>query len=213
MSTQIHQASMASGRSLVFMATVALHVAAISALMAWRISEATSKPSVERLVISQIEQPRQKELVKPVEQTTLERLRVPTPEGPPDLVRIQDDLVLTGEPISPDVQVAAGSSDPGIQVAAIPETPLRFRAVRPSDDYYPPNAIRLEQQGLVIVRACVDATGRLSGLPRVVSGSRYRLLDDAAIVWAGEALRFTPATKGGVAVDACKDFRVNFKLH
>ena len=43
MSAHIQQASMASGRSLVFMVIVALHAVAISALMAWRISEATSE--------------------------------------------------------------------------------------------------------------------------------------------------------------------------
>jgi TonB family protein len=214
MSAQIHQASMASGRSLVFMATVALHVAAISALMAWRISEVTSKASMERLVVSQLEQPKQKELVRPIESTVkLERIRVPTPEASQVPVPLPEESVLLGDPVSTSVPVVTGSSDPGMPVAVIPETPLRFRAVRPSDDYYPPNAIRLEQQGMVIVRACVDAAGRLAGAPRVVTASRYRLLDDAAIAWAGEALRFTPATRGGIAVGACKDFRVNFTLH
>jgi TonB family protein len=94
-----------------------------------------------------------------------------------------------------------------------PDTPLRYQAVRPSDDYYPPQAIRRAAEGAAIVRACVDAAGRLSGTPTVVRSSRESLLDVAAIKWASEALRFQPATQGGVAIAACKEFRVSFTLH
>jgi hypothetical protein len=68
-------------------------------------------------------------------------------------------------------------------------------------------------EGAAIVRACADAGGRLSGNPTVVRTSRVSLLDAAAVKWASEALRFQPATRGGVAVASCKEFRVSFTLH
>ena len=71
----------------------------------------------------------------------------------------------------------------------------------------------MNQVGAVIVRTCVDASGHLSAMPQVVTPSSSPLLDTAAVKWAGEALRFTPARRGGVAVASCKEFRVNFKLH
>lgn len=212
MSAQVQQASMVSGRSLVFMVTVALHVAAISALMAWRISEAIASKPDKPLLVDWLEQEkRPDDAIKPLSDAeTLTRVQVVTPLGPPRPIQI-DEPVLHVERIPSD---PAGGTDTGpIQPAPPVETPLRFRAVRPSDDYYPPMAIRLEQQGIVIVRTCVDAAGRQTGRPRVVIGSSHRLLDEAAVSWAAEALRFTPATRDGAAIAACKDFKVNFRLH
>ena len=210
MSAHIQQASMASGRSLVFMVIVALHAVAISALMAWRISEATSE-NPHGLVVSWPDPPPQ-DIPKPVANgSPLQGIPLPNPVAPRPVVSLPEEPVLSLQTVQ-EVPVDTGSSDVGLPVA-VADTPLRFQAVRPADDYYPPNAIRLEQQGTVIVRTCVDASGRLTSAPQVVTGSRFRLLDEAAIVWAGEALRFTPATKGGTAVGACKEFRVNFRLH
>jgi TonB family protein len=212
MSAQVQQASMVSGRSLVFMVTVALHVAAISALMAWRISEAIVSKSDEPLRVEWLKQEKKPvDVVKPFsDAATLKKIQVVTPLGPPRPIEI-DEPVLQVERIPAE---PTGGTDPAsIEPVPAVETPLRFRAVRPSDDYYPPMAIRLEQQGIVIVRACVDAAGRQTGRPRVVSGSPHRLLDEAAVNWAAEALRFTPATRDGAAIAACKDFKVNFRLH
>ena len=38
-------------------------------------------------------------------------------------------------------------------------------------------------------------------------------LDQAALKWVREALRFTPATENGVGVSSCKGFRVVFNLN
>lgn len=211
MSTYIHQSSIAPGRSVVFIAIVALHAAAISALMAWRISESAA-PVHNNLVWLDRQEPERWN----IHQTgptnpDLVRFAVPIPRNP-------EHLPLDPEPIQANpptaVDAGPGSMDPGLPIAPVVEdTPLRYQAVRPSDDYYPPHALRMQQEGVVIVRACVDASGRLEGAPRVVSGSRHRLLDTAAVTWASEALRFTPATRAGSAIAACKDFRVNFTLN
>jgi TonB family protein len=210
MSAQIQQASMASGRSLVFMVIVALHAVAISALMAWRISEATSK-APDRVLISWPD-PKPREIPEPVRHSSpLKGVPLPAPLPPEPVVSIPEEPVMSVDLI-PEGPVIADIGDSRTSVT-VADTPLRFQAVRPADDYYPPNAIRLEQQGTVIVRTCVDAAGRLSSAPTVVTGSRFRALDEAAIAWAGQALRFTPATKEGNAVGSCKEFRVNFRLH
>lgn len=212
MSAQVQQGSMVSGRSLVFMVTVALHVAAISALMAWRISEAIASKPDKPMLVDWIEPEKKPDdrIRPPSDAETLTKVQVVTPLGPPRPIQIDEPLL--------QVEVVTPGPTPGTNTGSIEpvppvETPLRFRAVRPSDDYYPPMAIRLEQQGVVIVRACVDVAGRQTGSPRVVSGSSHRLLDEAAVSWAAEALRFTPATRDGAAIAACKDFKVNFRLH
>ena len=210
MSAQVQHASMASGRSLVFMVIVALHGVAISALMAWRIAETTSRDP-DRVLIDWPQQ-QSREIPKPAAPgNPLQKVPMPIPVAPANLLPVAEEQVISAGPASEVTAVTnTGNAGPSEVIA---DTPLRFQAVRPADDYYPPNAIRLEQQGTVIVRTCVDAAGRLAEAPRVVTGSRFRALDDAAILWAAEALRFTPATKGVKATGACKEFKVNFRLH
>lgn len=213
MSAYVQQSSMVSGRSMVLVVTVALHAAAISALLAWKITEANSPGTIRDLVVT-IRPDRPRSAPRPeASNNPLVGIPMPMPKVPVTPIDVETtDTSLVAQIGTPEPQ--AGTADPQVPVPVVVEqTPLRFQAVRPSDDYYPPMAIRLEQQGSVIVRACADATGRLSGRPDVVTGSRYRLLDEAAVKWAAEALRFTPATRDGAAIAACKEFRVNFTLH
>lgn len=99
----------------------------------------------------------------------------------------------------------AGSSE-------IPATELQSRAVRSPDDYYPATSIQLQEEGLAVVNVCVGPTGRIEGKPVIRDSSGSRRLDAAAVKWASEALAFTPATRNGAAVSACRDYRVRFTL-
>jgi TonB family protein len=147
--------------------------------------------------------------VKPIDPTLVELGVSLPPELSIPTFPIDDSALVL--PIHPE-DLGAVAAAQGT-VLAIPDTPLRYQAVRSSDDFYPPQAIRMAREGAAIVRACVDAGGRLSGTPSVVRTSRVSSLDAAAIRWASEALRFQPATRGGVAIEACKEFRVSFTLH
>jgi len=213
MSAYVQQASMVSGRSMVLMVTVALHAAAISALLAWRINEANSSQAIQDLIVT-IDPDRPRPVPHPqTNDNPLVGIPIPVPQVPHTPISVESsDTAPIGQTGTLDPPTGPAGPELPVSVEVV-QTPLRFQAVRPSDDYYPPTAIRLEQQGSVIVRACADAAGRLSGRPVVVTGSRYRLLDEAAVKWATEALRFTPATRDGAAIAACKEFRVNFTLH
>lgn len=103
----------------------------------------------------------------------------------------------------------AGSGTPG----ETPPTELRYTTLRPTQDFYPPTSIRLNEEGVTVLRVCVTAAGALLGPPVVTSGSGHPRLDMAALVWASQALRFSPATRNGAPVEACKGFRVSFRLH
>ena len=81
------------------------------------------------------------------------------------------------------------------------------------DEFYPATSVTLQEQGVSIVRVCVGANGRIEGQPTTQVSSGYKRLDQAAIRWTREALRFTPATENGVGVTACKGFRVVFNLN
>jgi len=109
---------------------------------------------------------------------------------------------------SPTASGAGSDSSAG----AGPSVPLSYVVTRQIDEYYPPQAIRLSEEGASTLQVCVGANGSLSGAPILESSSGYARLDAAAVKWAREALRFTPAQRDGQVVPACKGFRVTFKL-
>lgn len=210
MSAYIQQSSVFSGRQFVMMVTIALHAALISALMAMKISTVISNPQPVLQWPDIKPDPQPPEPVAPRPDVRLRDWQDYQPQVPrPDVSFPPDDPPATPE--------TSGSVEPigtsPAQGAPIPATGLQFRAVRPADDYYPAAAIRDNEQGAAIVHVCVGADGRLAAAPVIANSSGSRRLDGAAVTWAREALQFTAATSGGVAVAACKDFRVNFTLH
>lgn len=215
MNTQVQQASILSGRQLVFAATIALHAAAIAALMAWRIAEVMQQPLDPIQLTDPIPDPDPPPArpSDPVNRPIFKNFDVPPLPERTDL-RIADDTKIDAVRTTDEVVPPGGTGAGDVERVAPPaDTPLRYRATRSPDDYYPPQAIRLEQEGVAVVQVCTDASGALSASPQVTKSSRSRLLDAAAITWAREALQFTPATRAGAAVAACKEFRVNFMLH
>jgi TonB family protein len=83
-----------------------------------------------------------------------------------------------------------------------------------AEDFYPPAARRLGEQGISTVRVCVDAHGRLTSAPTTVQGSGSTRLDEGALrlAQAGSG-HYRASTEDGRAIDSCYAFRIRFKLH
>jgi len=79
------------------------------------------------------------------------------------------------------------------------------------NDFYPPSSIRREEEGDIVLRAFVDATGCPTGVAIVVR-SGYPDLDWAALQLY-EATTFAAGTEDGVAVAGNVTFKVRFKLN
>jgi TonB family protein len=75
---------------------------------------------------------------------------------------------------------------------------------RPINDFYPPSAIARGETGSLVLRARVDAEGCAKEFAIVVR-SAVPSLDAAALEWI-ETARYSPATRGGKAVDAVQSF-------
>jgi len=212
----IQQASVLNGRQLVMVVVVGLHALVIGGLMTMRIViDQPQPPHVFKAVTA--------DLVPPDPQQA-------RPELEPDDVRPKWVLPSMPSPdiaseeykwVAPDLGTIINSAEgaPGIgadadggDIAGVPATELSYRATRSPDDYYPAVSLQLQEQGTSIVRVCVAPSGRLDGVPVIERSSGSRRLDTAAIQWAREALAFTPATRNGAAVAACKGFRVRFNL-
>ncbi len=79
---------------------------------------------------------------------------------------------------------------------------------RPVNDFYPPSAIARGETGSLVLRAKVDAKGCAKEFALVVR-SAVPSLDAAALEWF-ETARYSPATRGGKAVEAEHTFKVKF---
>jgi TonB family protein len=88
---------------------------------------------------------------------------------------------------------------------------VRAKMVAPStaEDFYPAEAKRLMQEGVVVVHACIDVDGRVKSSVKTSSG--YPLLDDAAQRSLQNA-KWQLATRDGRPVGSCKDLKVTYDL-
>jgi TonB family protein len=81
------------------------------------------------------------------------------------------------------------------------------------DDFYPPAARYLEEQGIATVRVCVDVHGRLMSDPSTLQGTGSRRLDEGALKLARAGSgHYRASTEDGQPVKSCYPFRIRFQL-
>ncbi len=82
-----------------------------------------------------------------------------------------------------------------------------------AEEFYPPAAKRLGEQGSAAVHVCVDGAGRLTEIPTVAQSAGSPRLDAGAIrlAQAGSG-HYRPAKENGRVVSSCYAFRVRFQL-
>lgn len=222
MSAHVQQASLLSGRSMTFMAVIGLHAIIISALLVIKVVPQLVEDDPVIVVVPvppDVESPPpQPSLPRPADMRPVQTIPV---INPPD-VQFRDEMLVmeAGPPQELDAGPAllepVSAAGTGPVIVAPPArafTDLKYRAVMSPDEFYPDRSVTLQEEGVTIVNVCVGANGRIDGQPTVQSSSGHQRLDQAAIRWAREALRFTPATEDGAAVRACKGFRVVFNLN
>ena len=76
---------------------------------------------------------------------------------------------------------------------------------------YPMTAIRLGEEGKVMLHLSVSADGNVAGAS-VTQSSGFTDLDQAAIAWVLAHWKYKPAIRGGVAVASATDAAVVFSL-
>jgi TonB family protein len=151
-----------------------------------------------------------------------ERAR-PTPLLPPTIATTTVDRV----PL-PDMKFAFPAAPTGITVARLPQPVGPAQApLKPIDrvpggpgagfpnteDYYPPEARRLDETGTSVVSVCVDPRGELTAAPTLVTSSGVGQIDAGALrlAKAGSG-HYRPTTEDGRPVSSCYAFRVRFQL-
>lgn len=143
-------------------------------------------------------------------------------EAPPETV-----AMMTWQPVPPDTVGDAlmkfvcswkpppqASSPPSNSGDAPPPdaAALPIKTIRMPDcgeDYYPVQALRLNQHGTVVVRVCVGVDNKVDRPVEVLRTSGFPLLDEAAVKCLGAG-----SYKAGIVDDhpaaSCKEFNVTF---
>lgn len=101
---------------------------------------------------------------------------------------------------SPAVQVKRVSGGPG-------------KGFPNSEDYYPPAARRLGEQGNTAILVCVDPSGKLTAEPKVMQSSGSVRLDEGAIKLARAGSgHYRATTENGTPVSSCYGYLIKFNL-
>jgi TonB family protein len=209
MNAHVLQNGAVSGRSSVMLLVIGLHLALIMGLMTMKVVMPKFDPGPARVKVTRIDEPKRPPTIERILDPSGQSL-IPIPFFPlkPVYQQLPD---IPGDVTSDPPLIENVPHDP-VPVQTIAPTPPEFRVTRPTDDYYPALSIRAGEEGIAQIRVCVAASGEISAAPTVAQSSGVRRLDAAALVWASEALRFTPATQNGQPIAMCKGIKVNFRL-
>jgi protein TonB len=129
---------------------------------------------------------------------------VPTPIVNINIPLEAPPIITTNRPPPP--------APPPARVAAVAATPMTtVRLPECSEDYYPAQAKRLEQEGSVTVKVCVNAANKIEGAMEIVTSSGFPLLDEAAGKCIAQG-RYKAGTVEGKPALTCKQIKLTYKL-
>ncbi len=212
-----HLLSNTRDRSGLFI-TIALHagVAAIGLLAVTTTTLTRPPPPIASDNIPETAKP-PPEAAAPLTRELVIPIDVPLPEPIIDVAPDADSRPLITAPEPPVRPPGSGAEpDTGTRVAPDPQPAgptriarldPRFAALPP----YPAASRRLGEEGVVIVHVRIGRDGRVLAATLAQSSGHPRL-DAAALAHALATWRFTPALAAGVAVEAIRDIKVDFRL-
>ena len=131
--------------------------------------------------------------------------------GAPPPPSVPIPIINVNVPVDVPAMVVSKAPPPPKAVMTVAAT--QAKTVRQPDcgeDYYPAQALRLNQQGSVVVKICVGANNKIDGPIELVTSSGFPSLDEAA----GKCLSagsYKAGTIEGKPARTCKDMKVTFK--
>lgn len=134
--------------------------------------------------------------------------------APPKTVMAQPDTSVDMPP--PDIQIQSEPTPNALTASTAPSAPITDGAASAVGSThtippYPPEARRLGQQGTVMLRLTISASGEVTAAD-VVQSSGYPELDQTAAAWVMAHWKYKPAIQGGVAVESTSTAAVKFDL-
>lgn len=134
--------------------------------------------------------------------------------APPKTAMAQPDTAVNMPP--PDIQIQSEPAPNALAANTAPSAPITDGAASAVGSThtippYPPEARRLGQQGTVMLRLTISATGDVTAAD-VVQSSGYPDLDQTAAAWVMAHWKYKPAIQGGTAVESTSTAAVKFDL-
>ena len=140
----------------------------------------------------------------------------PPPPPKPDLERppppsVPVPIINVTVPIEAPAVVVSKAPPPARPAPMVAATPIKtVRMPNCGEDYYPAQALRLNQQGSVVVKLCIGVNNKIDGPVEVVTSSGFPLLDEAAGKCVG-AGGYKAGIVNGAPARTCKEMKVTFK--
>ena len=206
MVAHVQDASFISRRAVVLVVIILLHV-----LLAYGLATGLARRAMEIIAppiqANIVEDVQQHELPPPPPPPEFEKPPVDVP--PPD-INIEVPVESTTTAITQVENTPKVNTPPPAPKAAgtPPSTGKNFPN---SADYYPPASMRLGEEGVVVVHACVGPNGRLSEEPSIAKTSGSSRLDEGGIRLA-KAGHYNRGTEEGKPTTSCFNFGIKFQL-
>ena len=202
-------------RTVTFLLVASLHAAILGGLMLG-LTTSLKKPlpvPFQTRIIDTVHPPLDKPTIeKPIITDTV--IVVPRIDDVPPIVPDDPPVVSKAETEAPDPVDTVRTE----RIDAAPHAVSRVQGAPgigfPSaDEFYPPPAIRKEEQGVATVSACVDTKGRLTSNPAILESTGSATLDEGALrlARAGSG-HYQASTEDGRPVNSCYAFRIRFSL-
>jgi protein TonB len=200
-----HDTAFFSQRAVFFIAIVIVHIALIYLFesgLATRIIKA-AEPPLETTIAQDV---KQRDAPPPPPPPKMERPPVEVP--PPDItINVPVETQSTAITNTTSKHVEAPPPAPRQVVS----TSASILKAPPTQDFYPPTSVRMNETGTVIIKLCAAPDGSVAGNPTVATSSGSSRLDEAAVRW-GTHVKMKPATVDGKPVEGCANLRVKFVL-
>ena len=211
MSAYVQDSSFFTRRAAVFVAIIGVHVLLIWALasgLARRLIE-TVAPPLQTDIVEEV-QKRDEPPPPPPPQLEHPPVEVPPPEVSIDLPTETQSTAIVDVTNQPAPR-APPPPPPPKAVSRVNAKP--GRGFPNTEDYYPPAAKRLGEEGTVTVHVCVGPNGKITEEPAVSKTSGNARLDDGALKLAKAGSgHYQPGTEDGQPATTCTQFNIKFEL-
>jgi len=194
-----------SRRAVSFGFVVLFHVFVIYAFASGLANHLVEKIPVD--IITKVEPPKLPD-VKPPPPPPPDLAKPPPPYVPPPDIVIQQQAS-NSNAITVQHQAPVAPPPPKPQGVSAPA--LVSGGAKCQQSYYPPIAVRLNQEGTSTIEVHVGADGSVTGVD-IKNSSGHDSLDQAAVKCASNAWHFKPAMENGQPVASSKEYNVVWRL-
>jgi len=194
-----------SRRAVSFGFVVLFHVFVIYAFASGLANHLVEKIPVD--IITKVEPPKLPD-VKPPPPPPPDLAKPPPPYVPPPDIVIQQQASNTN---AITVQHTQQVAPPPPKPTGVTAPALIAGGAKCLTSYYPPIAVRLNQEGTTEIMVHVGADGSVTGVD-IAGSSGHDSLDQASIKCAMNAWKFSPAMQNGQPVASTRPMRIKWQL-